>query len=181
MRFLALLALWLAAAEALAAGPDPMQRLGVAEARGGLWCLATGADGAAAGAALLLYEPYAGLRADARLAAAGEECGELKSRFHWPRQPDAPVRVFRIQPQDPAGIADLSGAGALFALLGAPAPVAGGGIDLDADGRPERFRICTSREGLNFVVESGEDVLWHAYYYLGLDVEPDCPERIYAE
>jgi hypothetical protein len=180
MRFLALLALCLAAAQAQAQTPDPMQRLGLAESRGGLWCLATAADGATAGAALLLYEPYAGVRAEARVAAPGEECGELKSRFLWPRQPDAAVRVFRIQLQDPARVAGLNGAGALFAVLGA-ASATEAGIDLDADGRPERFRICTSAEGLNFVVESGEEVLWHAYYHLGFDVEPDCPERIYAE
>ncbi|MDF2764314.1 MAG: hypothetical protein K0S81_1308 [Rhodospirillales bacterium] len=156
--------------------------LGLAESRSGLWCLATGAEKIAPGTELLLYEPYQGIRASARVAqGAGEGCGELKSRFIWPRQPDAPAFFYRIEPQDPKSIEALAGAGALFAVLDAPEAAPGRGIDLDGDGTPERFRICTSGEGLHFVVEGGEAVLWHAYYHLGLDVEPDCPDRIYAE
>ena len=63
--------------------------LGLAESRNGLWCLATGAEKVAPGTELLLYEPYQGIRASARVAQdAGESCGELKSRFFWPRRPD---------------------------------------------------------------------------------------------
>ena len=91
------------------------------------------------------------------------------------------VQFFRIEPQDRQAVAALADAGALFAVMDAPPRGDGRGIDLDRDGTPERFRICSSNEGLHFVVERGEAVLWHAYYHLGLDVEPDCPERIYAE
>lgn len=182
MRALAILLIVLSAASASAQTPDPMRRLGLAESRNGLWCLATGAEQASPGAALLLYEPYEGIRAAARIAAvAGEDCGELKSRFIWPREPGAPVQFFRIEPQDRQAVAALADAGALFAVMDAPPRGDGRGIDLDRDGTPERFRICSSNEGLHFVVERGEAVLWHAYYHLGLDVEPDCPERIYAE
>jgi hypothetical protein len=182
MRALAILLIVLPTALASAQTTNPMQRLGLAESRNGLWCLATGAEQASPGAALLLFDPYEGIRAAARIAAvAGEDCGELKSRFIWPREPDAPVRFYRIQPQDSQALKAVAGAGALFVILNAPPAGDGRGIDLDGDGTPERFRICSSNEGLHFVVERGEAVLWHAYYHLGLDVEPDCPERIYAE
>jgi hypothetical protein len=182
MRFAAALLLPLVVAEAHAGTAQLDAELGVAELRGGQWCLASGAGGLATGTALTLYEPYAGLKAAARVAgAADDQCGELKSRFIWPRQPDAPVHLYRLQPTDARSAEQLAGAGALFAILGPPERASGRGIDLDGDGTPERFRICTSDEGLNFVVESAEQVLWHAYYHLGLDVEPDCPDRIYAE
>jgi hypothetical protein len=182
MRLAAALLLTLQIAQAHAETAELTSQLGIAELRSGHWCLASGAEGIANGATLLLYEPYAGLKAPARVAGpAGEQCGELKSRFIWPRQPDAPAFFYRIEPQDPKSIEALAGAGALFAVLDAPEAAPGRGIDLDGDGTPERFRICTSGEGLHFVVEGGEAVLWHAYYHLGLDVEPDCPDRIYAE
>ncbi len=156
-------------------------RVGLAELRSGLWCLATAAT-PAEGAELLLYEPYQGVRAAARVKGPAEaECGELKSRFLWPRRPDAPMHLYRIEPTDPEGVGPVIGAGALFALLAPADAVAGRGIDLDGDGAPERFRICASQEGLHFLVESGERVAWHAYDHLGLEVEPDCPDRIYAE
>lgn len=157
-------------------------QVGIAELRSGHWCLGTGADGLAAGTPLLLYEPYAGLKAPAQVVGpAGDQCGELKSRFIWPRQPDAPVHLYRLQPTDARSAEQLAGAGALFAIMGHQEIASAPGIDLDRDGTPERFRICTSGEGLNFVVERADQVLWHAYYHLGLDVETDCPDRIYAE
>ena len=178
--FLLLPALLVTAAQA--EPPDLAQRLGLAEPRSGVWCLATAAEGLAPGAPLLLFEPYQGVKAAAAVVKpAGDDCGELKSRFIWPRTPDAPASFYRIQPQDQTGAAAIAGAGALFAILGRTQPAAGRGIDLDGDGNPERFRVCTSEEGLHFLVEAGEQVLWHAYYHLGLDVEPDCPDRIYAE
>jgi hypothetical protein len=51
--------------------------------------------------------------------------------------------------------------------------------DLDRDGVPEHFQSCASREGLWPSVWSGEPFRgpqrWTRYYYLGYDVEPNCP------
>jgi hypothetical protein len=156
--------------------------LGLAEPRGGVWCLATGNGELVSGAKLLLYEPYQETAAAARVVApAGEECGELKSRFVWPRRPDGPVHLFRLEPQDPDSAKTLAGAGVLFAFLNAASLPADGRIDLDGDGRPEQLSVCASSEGLHFLVESGQKVRWHAYYHLGLEIEPDCTDRIFAE
>jgi hypothetical protein len=182
MRLAAALLLPLAIAQVHAETAQLDAELGVAELRDGQWCMASGAEGLATGIALILYEPYAGLKAAARVVgAAGEGCGELKSRFIWPRQPDAPIHLYLLEPTDARSAEQLAGASALFAILGPPERASGRGIDIDGDGTPERFRICTSDEGLNFVVERADQILWHAYYHLGLDVEPDCPDRIYAE
>jgi hypothetical protein len=44
--------------------------------------------------------------------------------------------------------------------------------------REARVRSCTSSEGLHLTLWSGVPLrtsrLWHAYWYLGYDVEPDC-------
>jgi hypothetical protein len=52
--------------------------------------------------------------------------------------------------------------------------------DMDEDGKTERFSLCTSNEGLHLHIWSGEPYigirLWHAYYYLGYEVMPNCPE-----
>ena len=46
-----------------------------------------------------------------------------------------------------------------------------------------RFRSCASSEGLHLTVWAGEPLvserLWHAYWYLGYDVEPDCRPEDY--
>ena len=55
--------------------------------------------------------------------------------------------------------------------------------DLNGDGSPEFFRICTSNEGNHLTVWSGKPLLgkkrWHSYYYLGYDVEPTCKKNDY--
>ena len=42
------------------------------------------------------------------------------------------------------------------------------------------FRSCASMEGLHFLVLAGKGLkakkVWHDYYYLGYDVEPNCKE-----
>jgi hypothetical protein len=51
--------------------------------------------------------------------------------------------------------------------------------DLDADGVDEFFTVCSSSEGLHFGVWRGApfsgSAVWSGYYYLGYDLEPDCP------
>ena len=55
--------------------------------------------------------------------------------------------------------------------------------DLDGDGRTEFFRICTSNEGNHLTIWSGLPLQgkkrWHAYYYLGYDVVPNCRKKDY--
>ena len=47
------------------------------------------------------------------------------------------------------------------------------------------FRTCASSEGLHLTVWKGLPLkgkrIWHRYYYLGYDVEPNCTEADYAE
>ncbi len=65
-----------------------------------------------------------------------------------------------------------------IAIVGArTAPVLRDGVaraDLAGDGVPERFRACTSSEGVHLTIWSGERLRWHRYFYLGYDVEPSC-------
>jgi hypothetical protein len=55
--------------------------------------------------------------------------------------------------------------------------------DLDGDGRAEFFRACASSEGNHLTIWTGRPLLgkrvWHAYYYLGYDVVPDCKKKDY--
>jgi hypothetical protein len=52
--------------------------------------------------------------------------------------------------------------------------------DLNADGAPEVFSSCQSSEGMKFFVWSEKayqgSPLWSDYYYLGYDMQADCPE-----
>ena len=55
-------------------------------------------------------------------------------------------------------------------------------VDLDRDGVPEHFQSCASQEGLHPALWSGEPFKgpsrWTRYYYLGYDVEPNCPASL---
>jgi hypothetical protein len=57
--------------------------------------------------------------------------------------------------------------------------------DIDNDGTPESYRTCASSEGLHLTVWAGEPLrsrrVWHHYYYLGYDLEPNCVEADYIE
>jgi len=51
--------------------------------------------------------------------------------------------------------------------------------DLDADGRRVYFRSCASAEGLHLTMWSDAPLgrrRFHAYHYLGYDVDPNCTE-----
>lgn len=58
-------------------------------------------------------------------------------------------------------------------------------IDLNDDGTDEYFRECTSNEGIHLTVWTGRPLLgkriWHSYYYLGYDTEPNCTEKDHEE
>jgi len=51
-------------------------------------------------------------------------------------------------------------------------------VDLDGDGTAETFADCPSAEGAHLTVWSGEPRKgprrWHAYLYLGMDLEASC-------
>lgn len=53
-------------------------------------------------------------------------------------------------------------------------------LDLDNDGTADLFSYCATSEGINFTVWSAAPYkskkLWNGYYYLGYDIEPNCPE-----
>jgi hypothetical protein len=78
-----------------------------------------------------------------------------------------------------AGAVDTIGVGVLSSGEGVRL-LANGSVDLDGDGKAERFASCTSSEGVHLTVWSGpigESVrLWHSYVYLGYDTEPTCTE-----
>ena len=52
--------------------------------------------------------------------------------------------------------------------------------DLNGDGHEDYFTECSTSEGVQFNVWSDapykNKALWSAYYYLGYDTEPNCPE-----
>lgn len=53
--------------------------------------------------------------------------------------------------------------------------------DVNGDGYQDYFTQCSTSEGVQFNVWSGSPykgkALWSAYYYLGYDTEPNCPEN----
>ena len=53
-------------------------------------------------------------------------------------------------------------------------------VDLNKDGKDEQFFSCTTFEGIQYSVWDGEfnksNMLWEGYYYLGYDLEPNCPD-----
>jgi len=77
----------------------------------------------------------------------------------------------------------------LIALTGDTAPLRtdhGNAIaDLDRNGKSDSFRSCTSSEGVHLTVWEGRPLegirIWHQYYYLGQDVEPNCDKKDTAE
>ena len=57
-------------------------------------------------------------------------------------------------------------------------------IEIEPGQPPVRFRFCASTEGLHATAWAGVPLAskrrWHAYYYLGYDVDPPCSEAEYA-
>lgn len=52
--------------------------------------------------------------------------------------------------------------------------------DINNDGVSDYFTQCSSSEGIHFNVWSEKPwigkLLWSSYYYLGYDIEPNCPK-----
>lgn len=53
--------------------------------------------------------------------------------------------------------------------------------DLAHNGKRQTFRSCTSADGVHFTIWQGSRRLWHAYYYIGQDLEPTCTDKDVAE
>ncbi len=83
---------------------------------------------------------------------------------------------------------DTIGSGPGIAIIGRfpPAVLRGDTVTmaLEAGQPPARFRSCASTEGLHITAWAGVPLrsrrLWHAYYYVGYDLEPDCNPADYA-
>jgi hypothetical protein len=58
-------------------------------------------------------------------------------------------------------------------------------IAIDRGRPPVRFGVCAGTEGLHATAWAGAPLLsprvWHAYYYLGYDVDPTCSEAEYTD
>ena len=56
-------------------------------------------------------------------------------------------------------------------------------IEIEPGKPPIQFRFCASTEGLHATAWAGQPLAsprrWHAYYYLGYDVDPTCREAEY--
>ena len=54
-------------------------------------------------------------------------------------------------------------------------------LDLNNDGKLDSFSFCATSEGISFDVWSAtpykSENIWNGYYYLGYDIESNCPER----
>lgn len=54
-------------------------------------------------------------------------------------------------------------------------------LDLNNDGIRDSFSFCATSEGISFEVWSAtpykSESIWNGYYYLGYDIESNCPER----
>ncbi len=157
------------------AGPDLERRLGIVARRDGPACLRIRNDGLRPGDTVGVVVGEAGGQRLVRTVVVARQA----------RCPDAPpeqgVASYRLSAAE-----DLDAVA--IAIVPPPAAARPGGAglraDLDGDGRSESFRSCTSSEGVHLSVWTGAPLRgarrWHAYYYLGYDVEPSCEEGDYS-
>ncbi len=151
---------------------DWVARVGVANLLQDTACLAISNSTLERGARVLLVSPSAPQRsASATIAGRADSC------------PGEDVRpgdsYYQLQTFDTLEVARI-----YIAILepGAHARVVGDTIllDLDIDGHEERFRECTSAEGLHLTIWTGPALTgqrrWHTYVYLGYDLQPTCTD-----
>jgi hypothetical protein len=114
--------------------------------------------------------------------------GRLSARSKRPCIPPPPGSLDSMEYVVEAPGDTIGWAGVPIIVLGnAPAVVMRGDtVTLAVEpGKPSwRFRTCASAEGIHATAWSGVPVTsprrWHAYYYLGYDVDPDCTPAEYA-
>ena len=146
-------------------------RIGVAAADARQHCLALGGAALEAGAPvtlLSLSKPQRVFRAAVVLQVS--ECSSLVHQ-------DTPGPYYLLR----AEASEDQAPRLAIAVAGRPQTRSVDGevrLDLSNRIRQARIRSCSSSEGLHLTVWSGVPLrstrLWHSYWYLGYDVEPDC-------
>jgi hypothetical protein len=157
---------------ALAAG-EGEPRFGVAAISGTAACLASAGAPLAEGTAVTLVTPEKPQRVHrAVVKGRASACTTLERAgiggpyyqvAAAPAEADAPLAVAILGAVRAAVVNDVAE------------------VTFGATGEPLTVRSCTSREGVHLTAWRGKPRegrrVWHAYWYLGYDVEPSCTER----
>ena len=172
------LAALLVAAVGCATGPAPSpkhpsldQVLGVIASQGDSLLFLTANPHLPAGATVALVDPAEQV---SFTVGPGPLGGDPPSAFPLVLIDEVPAAAYPLKSARSAtslelpelGVARLPGAAAVDPVR----------PDLDGDGQPETVSECTSLEGMHILVSTGDNERWHAYYALGYDVEPTCPD-----
>jgi hypothetical protein len=151
------------------AAADASRRIGLAAGEFGE-CLAMPGGTVPDGTPVLLITPDVPQRTShAVIVGPLAECPAMARR-------DIAGPYYRLAPESPSA----SPPALSVAILGKPeSRSVNGEIHVRLDAHPDaRVRACASSEGLHLTVWSGAPLisarLWHAYWYLGFDVEADC-------
>jgi hypothetical protein len=159
----------------IALGRSDGERFGVAASTGTSLCAAIPADDAHAGERVAIVDPSRPQHA----SWATLELPETGACAAWQRKADLPGRTFALKAEgvtgDGGGFIGIVVRGASSARMshGSPAVRTDGGAAF-------YFRSCTSSEGVHLSAwpsaKPAGQPLWHAYVYLGHDVEPTCTD-----
>jgi len=116
--------------------------------------------------------------------------GRLAARKRLPCIPPSrtpPIDSMQYVVEIPRDTLDRRGV-PIVILGGVPTPEQRGDtvtIAIDRGRPPVRFGVCAGTEGLHATAWAGPPLLsprvWHAYYYLGYDVDPTCSEAEYTD
>ena len=116
--------------------------------------------------------------------------GRLAARKRLPCIPPSrtpPIDSMQYVVEIPRDTLDRRGV-PIVILGGVPTPEQRGDtvtIAIDRGRPPVRFGVCAGTEGLHTTAWAGPPLLslrvWHAYYYLGYDVDPTCSEAEYTD
>ena len=176
----ALLLATLAVAASCAARPPPApllrpsldQVLGVVAAQGDTLLFLTANQHLAPGTSVAMVDPAERV---AFTVAAGPLGGDPPDAFPLVLIDEVPAAAYSLHSARSAGSLELPELG--VASRPGAVPVDPARPDLDGDGQPETVSECTSLEGMHILVSTGDsEPRWHAYYALGYDVEPTCPD-----
>ena len=160
---------------AVTAAHDGKQRLGVAGSVGMQMCAALPAADAHAGERVAIVDPAPPQRV--RWATLEHPPGDACSR--WQQRSHVAGQVFALQVESASDDDDIP--------LGVVVPGArsfdvahGNAVVYTDEAAALHFRSCTSSEGVHLSAWPSSRIkgrpLWHAYVYLGYDVEPTCSE-----